>query len=90
MSTRLPHTSLEKLDERFAPEEIVFMLRDTYNMAVDKKDWKGMYAIVSLVLAYSIGKPVQRSLSAQIDPQEIKRMFSPDPIQDDEDAIDVE
>lgn len=74
----------------YTPEEMVYMIRDTYNMAVDKGDWKGMYAIVSLVLAYGIGKPVQRSLTAQIDPEDIRRMFRPEETHDEEvDSDDI-
>jgi hypothetical protein len=61
----------------YTPDQLAEMLRDTYQMAVKKEDWKGMYSVIQLILSYSIGKPVQRSVTAQLDPEDIKRMFAP-------------
>lgn len=59
----------------YTPEELVEMLHDTYEMAVENNDWKGMFQVIQLVLNYGIGKPVQRTLKATIDPDEIRAFF---------------
>lgn len=67
---------LNAVTEAYTPEQVQQMLKDTYEMAYEQKDWKGMYTVASLILAYAIGKPVQRSLTASIDADDIRKMFS--------------
>lgn len=59
----------------YTAEELVSMIHDTYNMAVAEKDWKGMFTVINFVVQYAVGKPVQRTLSATIDPNALKELF---------------
>lgn len=69
---------LVAITETYTPSQISAMMVETWNMAKDKEDWKGMYTILNLIVSYAIGKPVQRSLTATIDPEQIKALFSPE------------
>lgn len=75
--------------EEFSVDELRVMLRDTWQTAVEKEDWKGMYTVLNFVVSYAIGKPVQRSLTAQIDPEKLKELFAPQEDADEE-VVDIE
>jgi len=61
--------------EAYSPEEIVAMIHETYAVARKADDAKAMMQVIQLVLNYAIGKPVQRTLSASIDPEKLKELF---------------
>lgn len=66
---------LEAIHNEFTVEEIRLMLREAYNTAVKMEDWKGQMAVVQFVAYYAIGKPVQRSIKATIEPEDFARIF---------------
>jgi hypothetical protein len=51
------------------------MIRETYNQAKDKEDWRGMLEVIRLVMAYAVGKPVSKVITAQVDADEIRDIF---------------
>ncbi len=61
--------------EAYTSEELIAMLHETYEMAKEERAWKGMFDVIQLVVHYAVGKPVQRTLSATIDPNDIRAMF---------------
>ena len=75
--------------EEFTVDELRQMLRDTWATAVEKEDWKGMYAVVNFVVQYAVGKPVQRTLTAHFDPEQALRMFTDPPAELDEDDVEI-
>jgi hypothetical protein len=81
------------ITQEYSIDELRHMLRQTYDMAVAKEDWKGMFQVLQFVMNYAVGKPVQRTLSATIDPEQIKRLFQgggrDDDEMDDSDIVDV-
>lgn len=83
--------------QEYSIAELRKMLRDTYDMAQSEKDWKGMFQVLQFVMNYAVGKPVQRTLSATIDPSKIREIFGMDEDEDvsrddddDDNVIDVE
>lgn len=84
--------------EAYTAEELVQMIHETYNMAREKEEWKGMYTVIAFIVSYAVGKPVQRSLSATIDKDEVRRILSgfggqdeTNPADaDDDDVVDVD
>jgi hypothetical protein len=62
----------------YSAEELVKMIRDTYEMAEEEKDWKGMFTVINFIAQYAVGKPVQRSLVANIDPGKLRELFGVD------------
>jgi hypothetical protein len=81
---------LTAIIEEFPPEEIGDMIRHGYETAVKDADVKMQLEFIRFVTSYAIGKPIQRSIKAQIDPEEFKRMFQPDSAEEDDDVIDGE
>lgn len=82
-------------EEAYTPEQLRDMLRETYDMAVEKEDWKGMFQVIQFVLNYAVGKPVQRTLTANVNPDFIKELFQGGKggdveDSDDDDVVDVE
>lgn len=59
----------------YTPEELVEMLHETYVVAQKSEDAKAMMQVIQFVVNYAIGKPVQRTLSATIDPEQLKEIF---------------
>ena len=51
------------------------MLRKAHGIAVANNDWKGVLEVARFVAAYAIGKPVQRSIKATIEPEEFAKLF---------------
>lgn len=77
-------------EQAYTPEQLVQMLRDTYEMAVQREDWKGMFQVIQLIMNYGVGKPVQRSIKATINPDEIKGFLrGVEEAMDDEDDGDI-
>ena len=61
--------------EAYTSQELVHMIRETYEMSRDERDWKGMYTVIQMIVQYSVGKPVHRTLSATINPGEILELL---------------
>lgn len=66
---------LEAIHDAFTPAEVTELLRQARDIAVKNDDAKGVLEVARLVLAYAIGKPVQRSIKAMIEPEEFARLF---------------
>lgn len=66
---------LEAIHDAFTPEEITQLLRRAVEIAEKNDDAKGVLEVARLVLAYAIGKPVQRSIKAMIEPEEFAQLF---------------
>lgn len=64
------------ITQEYPPEELGRMLRETYAVAVKSEDAKAMLQVVKLVMDYAIGKPVVRTLSASIDPAEVRDILA--------------
>ena len=69
---------LEALAEVSTPETIAADLDDVVRIAKEERDAKTLLEVVRLKLAYLIGKPVQRSITASIDPDEFRALFTPE------------
>lgn len=59
----------------YSPEQIVDLIHETVDLARKVENPKIMLEVVRLVLDYAIGKPVQRTLTATIDPERLKEIF---------------
>lgn len=84
-----PKAILDAIDESFPPEQIVKMMKQSYEVAFKQDDAKAMMMVVQFATYYLIGKPVQRSITAQITPDEFRNMFKTQP-QDEGEVIDAE
>lgn len=62
-------------EDAYTPDEITALIHETVDMAREAQDWKGVYAMLRLVLDYTVGKPVQRTLTASMDADELRQMF---------------
>lgn len=62
-------------EDAYTPEELTALIHETVDMARAADDWKGVYAILKLVLDYTVGKPVQRTLTATIDADTLRSSF---------------
>lgn len=76
-----PLAILKGVTAAHTPAEITRMLKDAHSIALAQNSWEGLLAIVKLELEYSIGKPVQRSIHAEITPETFARWFSDEEIQ---------
>lgn len=70
-------------EDAYTPEQITDLLREMVEMARDAGDWKGIYAALSFILAYTVGKPVQRSITASIDADSLRAVLLGEEMQDD-------
>jgi hypothetical protein len=59
-------------ENAYTPDELTLMLQDTWNMAVKNDNEKIMLEVLRFILAYAVGKPVSKSITAQVDPDEIR------------------
>lgn len=73
-----PLAMLQAVTEAHTPEEMTRLLRRAAEIAVDQKSWMGIVEILRLELEYAVGKPVQRSVSASLDPEEFAKHFLDD------------
>lgn len=80
---------LDAITTEFSSTEIRNMLRQAYAAAWKNNDWKGMMAVVQFVAYYSVGKPVQRSVTANISREDFIDLFRP-PTQQEEEEDDGE
>lgn len=62
-------------EDAYTPQQLTDLIHETVDMARGAGDWKGVYAILKLVLDYTVGKPVVRSLTATMDADELRAMF---------------
>lgn len=63
-------TILQGITAAFTPEEVAKMLHQARDYAVQWKSWEGLLAIVKFQAEYTVGKPVQRSVSTNITPEQ--------------------
>lgn len=47
----------------YSPDRVVSMLQDTWDSAAGRNSWRGMLEVTRLVIEYTIGKPVARSIT---------------------------
>lgn len=73
----------------YTPEELVEMLHETWAVAKESQDGKAMLQVIQLVLNYAVGKPVQRTLSATVDPDKLRALFGEDNQDDRESNTEV-
>jgi hypothetical protein len=66
---------LQAIHDAFTPEEVVGLLHQARDIAEKNGEAKTILEIARLVLAYAIGKPVQRSIKAMIEPEEFAALF---------------
>ncbi len=81
---------LRAITEEYSLEELGSMLRETYKTAYMADDAKAMLQVIKLVLDYAIGKPVQRTLSATIDPDQVRNILGGFGRQEEEEDDDEE
>ena len=62
-----PLVVLKGITEAYTAEEVTELLYCAELFALEQKSWEGILAILKLALEYSVGKPVQRSVSATFD-----------------------
>lgn len=72
-------------EQAYSAEQLVEMVRETYETARGLDDWKGMFTVIQFVVNYAVGKPVQRTLTANINPELIKEFFQGRDTQEQED-----
>jgi hypothetical protein len=68
---------LKAITETFTAEDLSQMLIDAWNTADKAEDWRGKLELIRFVASYAVGKPVQRTLSATINPEDLLRIFAP-------------
>jgi hypothetical protein len=61
--------------EAYSGEDLVRMIRETYDKAMEADDARTALMVIKFVVEYAIGKPVQRTLTAQVDPNEIRELL---------------
>lgn len=71
-------------EDAYTPQELTRMLQDTYNVAKGEGDSKVMLGVLHFIMAYAVGKPVQRSLSATMDVGFIQKLFFGEEPQEEE------
>lgn len=79
-------------ENTYTPEELSKMIRYTFDVAKERQDAKNMLEVIKFVVAYAVGKPVARSLIAQVDPDMLRGMLMDEEGEEDDgddDAIDV-
>ena len=69
---------LKGVTEAFSAEEVTGMLVDARSIAIAQNSWEGLLAISKFILEYSVGKPVQRSVSTIINPALFAKKFMDD------------
>lgn len=76
---------LKAVVEAHSPAEMTFLLREAMTIARARKDWYGILMILRFQVEYGVGKPVQRSVSAQMSIEQFAAQFEddPDPLQED-------
>lgn len=51
------------ITQQFPPETVAAMLQAAYDRAEERGSWRGQLEIARLVIEYTVGKPVRRSIS---------------------------
>lgn len=70
-------------ENAYTPEQITDLVHEMVDIAREAGDWKGIYAAVSFILAYSVGKPVQRSITASMDVDTLRAFLLEEEVRDD-------
>lgn len=78
-----PLAILKGVTAAHTPAQITAIIREAELYARENKSWEGLLAIVKLELEYSVGKPVQRSIHAEITPETFARWFSDEEVKMD-------
>lgn len=80
---------LKAVVEAHNPEEMAYLLREAMDIARARKDWYGILMILRFQVEYGVGKPVQRSVSAQMSIEQFAAQFEdgPEPLQGDDAVI---
>ncbi len=68
----------------YTGEDLVRMIRETYDLAMEEKDARTALMVIKFVVEYAIGKPVQRTLTAQVDPNEIRNLLRGNDVREEE------
>lgn len=77
-------------EDAYTPEQLTDLVHEMVEIARAAGDWKGIYAALSFILAYTVGKPVQRSITASMDADQLRAILLGEEISGgDEEAIDV-
>lgn len=66
---------LMAIADEFDPAEVRAMLRQAWAVAVKNDEWKGMLEVIRFVASYAIGKPVQRSIKAEMNMDDFINLF---------------
>lgn len=67
---------LKAITETFSADDLSRMLLQSWAMAVKMEDWRGMLELIRFVAAYQVGKPISRNINAQINPEDILKIFT--------------
>ena len=70
-----PVAMLKAVTEAHSPEEQTRLLRKAADLAEAQSSWMGLLEVLRFELEYAVGKPVQRSVSATLDPKEFASHF---------------
>jgi hypothetical protein len=82
---------LKAITGEFKPPEVRAMLREVHELAIKNNDPKTLLELLRLIAAYDIGKPVQRSITTAIKPEDFSRLWKDDEESgDEEEYIEVE
>jgi hypothetical protein len=66
---------LQAIGDAFTPQDVVDLLHKAVEIAEKNDESKTILEVARLILAYAIGKPVQRSIKAMIEPEEFAALF---------------
>lgn len=77
-----PLAILKGVTAAHTPAQITELIRQAQEFAVSQRSWEGLLAIVKLELEYSVGKPVQRSIHAEITPETFAKWFTDEAVSD--------
>lgn len=78
-------TVLKGVTEAYTADEVRQLVYEAMGYARQWKSWEGMLAILKFQMEYSVGKPVQRSVTAALKPEDFARFLADD---DNEQSID--
>lgn len=62
-------------EDAYTPAEITALIHETVQLAREAEDWKGIAYILKFIMDYTVGKPVQRTLTASMDADALRSMF---------------
>lgn len=70
-----PLEMLKAVTEANSPSEVTHLLKKAIRYAEEQKSWYGILEVLRFQMEYAVGKPVQRSVSATLNPEDFAKFF---------------